>query len=186
MEWIQYPQENSSIEIKQQIAALEETAWPSDSDEKTFPSAPDTYVTSFVLMENGRAVCHVGIRKKTFLHKGIAYLAYGLSEVVTHPDYQRQGIGTRMIQKAADFILSENPDISIFTCEPKRVGFYTGGGWQAANGTCLVGGTKDEPFRSDSLGLITMVRFLSDKVEAHRQDFENADVFLELGEHQLW
>lgn len=186
MEWIQYPQENNGMEIKKQILSLEETAWPTENGGETFPSAPDTYATSFILAENGRAVGHVGLRKKAFFHKGSAYLVYGLSEVVTHPDYRNRGIGTKMLQKAADYIRSEKPDISVFTCSPKRIGFYTGGGWQVLEGTCLVGGTKSAPFRSDSLGLVTMICFLSEKAKAHRQDFENTDIVLELGERQLW
>ena len=186
MEWIQYPQQRSGPDLTEKIIALEETAWPSAISTPHFPSAPDTYVTSFVLMEKEKAICHVGIRKSELLHRGVSYIAYGLSEVVTHPDYRRQGIGTKLIKTAADFILSARPDISIFTCDPIRTGFYSNGGWQVLKGGCLVGGTQQTPFRSDSLGLVTMIRFLSEKAIAHQRDFENADIFLSLGEGQLW
>ena len=186
MELLQYPQGKSETGIEEKIMALEETAWPSETGQKIFPSAPDTYVTSFVLLENDKAICHVGIRKTLLIHRNIQYSAYGLSEVVTHPDYQRQGIGTKMIQKAAAFIASEKPDISIFTCEPKRVPFYTNGGWKPLRNACFVGGTKQTPFRSDSLGLVTMINFLSKKAVAHKEDFQNTDIFLALGEGRLW
>lgn len=186
MELIQYPQKNSDIIIADKIIVLEHTAWPQDTEDKVFPSAPDTYFTSFVLIENDMAVCHVGIRKSILHHKGKEYLAYGLSEVVTHPRYQKKGLATQTIKKAAQFIISQQPDISIFTCAKERVGFYTRCGWEAIPGACFVGGSKQKPFRSDSLNLVTMMMFLSPKSKQHRGDFENTDIIFELGENQLW
>lgn len=186
MTLIQYPQGQNDPEIVRQIVALENTAWPQDGEDEAFPLAPNTYVTSFVLMDEGRAICHVGIRKSDLHHKGQRYLAYGLSEVVTHPCRQNQGLASGLIQKAAQFILEQHPDLSIFTCEPGRVPLYTRGGWQATEGACFVGGTREKPFRSDSLHLSTMIRFISPHAIRHQADFENTDIVFELGENQLW
>ena len=186
MELIQYPQGNCDKKIADKIAALENTAWPQEGEETTFPSAPDTYLTSFVLMEAGAAICHVGIRKAVLSHKGEEYLAYGLSEVVTHPDYQKRGLAAQTIKQAAQFIISQQPDISIFTCAREKAGFYARGGWEAVPGACFVGGTKEKPFRSDSLNLVTMMMFLSPKSRLHREDFEHTDIIFALGEGQLW
>lgn len=116
MLFIQYPQKINDDKIAQQIMALENTAWPKDLTDKVFPSAPNTYVTSFVLMDNDIAVCHVGVRKSILFHNGNRYLAYGLSEVVTYPQYQKQGLATKTINIVKQFILAQKPDISIFTC----------------------------------------------------------------------
>lgn len=186
MELVQYPQGNGSAEIAKKIIALENTAWPQNARDVHFPSAPNTYVTSFVLVEDNAVICHVGVRKSLLHHKGEVYLAYGLSEVVTHPDYQNRGLATRTIKTAAEFIISQQPDISIFTCAKERVGFYTRCGWEAIPGACFVGGTEAKPFRSDSLNLITMMRFLSPKGKRHREAFENTDIVFALGEGQLW
>lgn len=183
---IQYPQENCGVALAAAILALERTAWPQDPGETTFPTAPATHLTSFVLMENDRAVCHVGIRKSILRHRGEKYLAYGLSEVVTHPHYRGKGLATQLVRRAAQFMTSQQPDLSIFTCAKERAAFYTRCGWQAIPGACFVGGTKERPFRSDSLGLVTMMRFLSPKGRQHRGDFENTDIIFELGEDQLW
>lgn len=91
-----------------------------------------------------------------------------------------------MIRRAADFISACAPDVSLFTCEPGRVGFYQRGGWRAAKDTCLVGGTRERPFRSDRLGLTVVVRFFSSRAILHRADFDGADIWIELGENQLW
>ena len=83
MKLIQYPQENNDKKIVDKIIALENTAWPQDKENNIFPSGLNTYLTSFILIENDIAICHVGIRKSILYHKEEEYLAYGLSEVVT-------------------------------------------------------------------------------------------------------
>lgn len=183
---IQYPIKNSDPEIGKKIIALENTAWPESKEEEYFPSAPDTYVTSFVLMDDDKAVCHVGVRKSILLHKEQMYMAYGLNEVVTHPDYRNKGLASEMIKTAARFIIGQHPDISIFTCKKDKVSFYTRGGWEAVKGACLVGGTKKKPFRSDAFNLVTMMMFISPDAISHKADFENTDIIIELGEDQLW
>lgn len=49
--FIQYPQEKCVTEIVEEIRTLEKMAWPSCEDDEGLPSASNTYVTSFVLME---------------------------------------------------------------------------------------------------------------------------------------
>lgn len=185
MELIQYPQKGD-VKIADQIIALENTAWSQNTEDNIFPSAPNTYLTSFVLMENDIAICHVGVRKNIVYHKGEKYLAYGLSEVVTHPHYRKKGLATQTVKRAAQFIIFQQPDISIFTCTKEMTAFYIKCGWEAIPGACFVGGTKDKPFRSDSLNLITMMMFISSKSKQHRKDFENTDIIFNLGEDQLW
>ncbi len=186
MELIQYPQEYNDPKIAEEILALENTAWPQTPEDNTFPSAPHTYVTSCVMRENGMVVCHVGIRKSILWHKGEEYLAYGLSEVVTHPLWQKRGLASQLIQEAAERIILPEADVSVFTCAQERVAFYTRCGWEAMPGVCFVGGTKKKAFRSDSLKLTTMVRLISAKAKEHAKDFETGDLVFELGEGQLW
>lgn len=184
----QYPQIDCSENLRKQIIALQCTAWPPapGDEDKPWPGSPEIHISSFVLMDNNIVVSHVAIMGKDITHKGQIYKAFGLAEVVTHPSYQKRGFGLQLINKAAAFIENNKPDISLFTCKPSLINFYAQGGWEYMKNTCLVGGTRDNPFRSDSLGLATMMRFYSDKAKEHRQDFENSNVYLELGEKQLW
>lgn len=64
--------------------------------------------------------------------------------------------------------------------------FYTKCGFEPIPGACFIGGTKEKPFRSDELGLVTMMRFVSEESRACEKDFENTDIIFELGEGQLW
>ncbi|WP_229106660.1 hypothetical protein [Paenibacillus sp. 1001270B_150601_E10] len=79
-----------------------------------------------------------------------------------------------------------SPDLSIFRCKPALVPFYTRGGWEPISEAVLVGGIRQAPFRSDSLGLTVMARFHSDNAKQNRETFERADIYLDLGEGQLW
>ena len=56
---VQYFRECPDAQMAAQILALEETAWPADGENASFPPAPETYVTSFVLLDDGRAICPV-------------------------------------------------------------------------------------------------------------------------------
>jgi len=184
----QYPQMDSSENLRKQIIALQCTAWPQapGDEDKPWPKNQEIYLSSFVLVDNDIAVSHVAIMGKDITHKGQTYKAFGLGEVVTHPSYQKHGFGLQLINRAATFIENNEADISLFTCKPSLIYFYGQGGWEYMKNTCLVGGTHDNPFRSDSLGLATMIHFYSDKAKEHRQDFQNSDVYLELREKQLW
>lgn len=188
MEILRFPQEVSSIDIKRQIIELENLAWPKedkDIDVK-FPTEPETYVTSIILLESNKLLSHVAIRRKTISHKGISYIAYGLSEMVTHPDYQNRGLGSLVLKKAEEFISEQNPDVSLFTCFSGVEPFYLAAGWNLSDGSTLVGGTIEKPFRSDQFDLKTMIRFYSENAKMHASDFSNADIFIELGENKLW
>ena len=94
-----YPQEVRGAAIERAILDLEATAWDRTPGE-TFPSAPETHATSFVLLEGERAVCHVGIRRARLLRRGQSYAVCGLSEVVTHPLRRGQGLATALCLRA--------------------------------------------------------------------------------------
>lgn len=187
---LQYPQKDCSEQLKKQIIALQCTAWPLPDDcnieDIQWPGNPGVHLTSFVLADDDIAVSHVAVLHKIIAHKGESYKAFGLGEVVTHPSYHRKGLGLRLIKEAAAFIENNSPDISIFTCKPSLINFYAQGGWEHMKSTCVVGGTRDNPFRSDSLGLAVMMRFYSARAIENRPDFEDSDVYLELKERQLW
>lgn len=180
-----YPQEVRGAAIERAILDLEATAWDRTPGE-TFPSAPETHAAFFVLLEGERAVCHVGIRRARLLHRGQSYAVCGLSEVVTHPLRRRQGLATALCLRAAEWIRAQGVDLSLFTCASERAALYGRAGWEPIPGACLVGGTREAPFRSGDLGLVTLGMFLSPRAREHAADFAHADIVLELGRGQLW
>lgn len=183
---LQYPQDQNSLEIQNKILELEYTAWPPDGPGEAFPSAPETHAASFLLLDPPRAICHVGVRRSLLRHRGKQYLAYGLSEVVTHPAYRRMGLASRLIQKAKAFMMLEHADLSIFTCAPERISFYARLGWAPLEGACFVGDAQEGALKSDSLGLCVMALFLSPHARANKGDFCHTELVFSLGEGQLW
>lgn len=180
-----YPLEVRGAAVERAILDLEATAWDRVPGE-TFPSAPETHAASFVLLEGKAAVCHVGIRQASLFHSGQSYAVCGLSEVVTHPLRRGQGLATALCLRAADWIRAQGADLSLFTCAPERIALYGRAGWKPIPGACLVGGTREEPFRSRDLGLVTLGMFLSPRARKHAAEFEHEDIILELGRNQLW
>lgn len=164
-----YPQEVCGAAIERAILDLEATAWDRVPGE-TFPSAPETHAASFVLLEGERAVCHVGIRRARLLHRGQSYAVCGLSEVVTHPLRRGQGLATALCLRAG-------------ARRPLRQGGLGANPGRLPRGG---GGTREAPFRSGDLGLVTLGMFLSPRAREHAADFAHADIVLELGRGQLW
>lgn len=187
---MQFPQEECPSFLKDQIIFLMKNEWPQafegNAQDIHWPDCPETHPTSLVLVENNIVISHVAIPCKYIKHEGQTYKTFGLSEVITNPSFRNQGLGLKLVKEAGLLIEKSEPDISIFTCNPSLVSFYTQGGWEHSKNTNLIGGTRNKPFRSDSLGLSTMFRFFSDKAQKNHLAFEETDVYLELAEGKLW
>lgn len=190
MQMIQFLQTECSAPLREQILALMRREWPQAFEgiegEPPWPDNPATRPTSFVLLEENTVVCHVAVPWKYIQHAGETYKASGLSEVMTHPAYRQRGLGLQLVKAVTSFIMHNGSDIGLFTCQPALIPFYTRGGWEYSPNTNLIGGTREKPFRSDSLGLATMMRFFSARAQQRRALFERADIYLELGEKMLW
>ncbi|WHY64443.1 GNAT family N-acetyltransferase [Neobacillus sp. SuZ13] len=190
IELLHFQQGDCPSYIKKQIISLMRQEWPQafgDNDEEIhWPDSIETQPTSLVFVENNIVINHVAIPWKYISHKGQKYKAFGLSEVITNSSFRKQGFGLRLIKEAYSLIEKNNPDISLFTCEPALVHLYTKGGWEHKQNINLIGGTRNQPFRSDSLGLCTMIKLFSAKAQIKLLTFEETDVYLELGERKLW
>ncbi|MEG0258399.1 MAG: GNAT family N-acetyltransferase [Lysinibacillus sp.] len=190
IELLQFNQKDCPIYLKRQIISLMRQEWPQafeDKDEDIhWPDNPETQPISLIFVENDVVISHVAVPWKYIEHEGHTYKVFGLSEVMTNPSYRQQGFGLKLIKEAYSFIEMNKPDISIFTCQPSLVSFYTQGGWEYKENINLIGGTRNKPFRSDSLGLSTMIQLFSAKAKDNSHSFEKTDVYLELGEDMLW
>ncbi|MEH7085682.1 GNAT family N-acetyltransferase [Neobacillus drentensis] len=190
IELLHFHQGDCPTYIKKQIISLMRQEWPQafgDNDEDIhWPDSLETQPTSLVFVENDIVISHAAIPWKYINHEGQKYKAFGLSEVVTNPSLRKQGFGLRLIKEAYSFIEKNNPDISIFTCEHALVHFYAKSGWEHKQNINLIGGTRNKPFRSDSLGLCTMIKLISATAQTNLFSFEETEVYLELGEQRLW
>jgi hypothetical protein len=78
-------------------------------------------------------------------------------------------------------------DLAIFTCDTPLKSFYESAGFSELPGTVLVGGTRQQPFRSDQFDKITVAAFFSSRSRAHLADFAGRDIGLYPGDiDKLW
>lgn len=147
---------------------------------------PCTHPTLMLLLDGDEVASYLAIPSKTIRQAGREYKAYGLSTVLTHPTFRRQGYGHRIVTAAREFIAASDADIGAFTCDPPLVDFYVSCGWTLMEGTWLVGGTRENPFPSNELQKCTLMAFFSEKARAHRADFEGVAIYLDLREGDLW
>jgi GNAT superfamily N-acetyltransferase len=140
----------------------------------------------FSLVVDGQLASHLSVPRKTIVHHGGSYRAYGLSGVLTNPAFRGKGYGERIVRAATEFMEQDGADIGLFTCDPSLRRFYERCGWTLLEGASLVGGTRAKPFPSEALGKITFGRFFSARAQARRNDFLGAVIWLDLREGDLW
>lgn len=139
-----------------------------------------------LLVEGGEVLAYIAIPSTTIEHAGRTYRASGLSAVSTHPAHLCRGHAARLVTAAREWMEASDADLGLFTCDPPLVPLYEACEWTHMPTTVVVGGTRAQPFRADSLGKATLMGFFSPAARAHRADFEGADVYLELREGDLW
>lgn len=171
---------------KTQIFDLLKGVWGNFYENLTTSVLDNTDEFAIILVDNNTVLSHVLLDFKEIMHKGVRYLAYGISEVVCNPAYQKNGYGKAVVQQAYVTIQDKNADIAVFTCSNNLVNFYTSCGFAYMPTTTIVGGTKTIPFRSDTLNLSAMMHFYSKKATENQFDFLDTDIFLDLGENKLW
>ncbi|GMU41157.1 MAG: hypothetical protein AMXMBFR23_20230 [Chloroflexota bacterium] len=177
-------------DLKAQALAILEAAWPSGRPIEARLDRPlhdpRSEPECMLLVEDGRVVAYLAIPRRTIVHRGFAYRACGLSAVSTHPDHLRRGHAARLVAAARERIEASGADVGVFTCDPPLVPLYEAQGWTHMPRTVVVGGTRAVPFRADSLGKATLMAFFSPLAREHRADFDDADVYLDLREGDLW
>lgn len=139
-----------------------------------------------LLVEGEQVLAYLAIPSTAIEHAGRTYRASGLSAVSTHPAHVRQGHASRLVSAAREWIEASDADLGVFTCDPPLVSLYETCGWTHMPVTVVVGGTRAQPFRADTLGKATLMGFFSPAARAHRAAFEGTDVYLGLREGDLW
>jgi predicted N-acetyltransferase YhbS len=101
---------------------------------------------TLVALDQGRLVASVQIFTRTIRLRGEPVLLGGIGSVATHPDYERQGIATRLVGEAIDEMRRrEMPLALLFT---SRVDFYERLDWLKVDHPVLVVRRARAPARS--------------------------------------
>jgi aminoglycoside 2'-N-acetyltransferase I len=188
MQIVSHPEAEVPAELRQQVIALQQQAWPSagQPDARAWHD-PALRPLSVLLVNDGRVLAALDILSKEFVHEGESFLASGLSAVVTDEGERGMGYGHRIVEAARRMIEASGADLGIFTCDRYLQSFYERAGWQSLSGTVLIGGTPERPFPSDQFDKVTMASFFSTKARAAAHGFVGARIELYPGEiDKLW
>ena len=147
MRIVSFPEADVPRELRVQVRALHNEAWPDYKAERDGPvHDPALRPLSMLLLDGDRVLSALDILSKQIHHRGQGFDASGLSTVVTGRANRGKGHGHRLVQAARDAIEASGADLGIFTCDSPLQAFYERAGWQLLPGTVLVGGTPEAPF----------------------------------------
>jgi aminoglycoside 2'-N-acetyltransferase I len=185
-----YPQDDIPLDLKRSVLGLLTSAWPDPRPLEVRLAKPlhdpRSEPTVVVLTDGGETRAYLTIPTSTISHAGTEFRASGLSAVVSHPASRGAGYGAHIVVAARELIEASGVDIGIFTCDPPLVAFYARCGWEPMPSTVVVGGTRERPFRADSLDKRTLMAFFTPHAQEHRAAFDEIDVYLDLREGDLW
>ena len=113
-----------------EIEEVEQLAFTGPEDEFHWSSS-EWYATGILA---GRIVSVVGILKRRIRVGEIALEVGGIGGVATHPDCQRHGLASAVLQRAAEFMRNElHVEFGLLVCDQDMVAFYRKLGWQIAH-----------------------------------------------------
>lgn len=185
------PQGDVPADLRAQVNALHDQAWPRDpgAPERRSAAGHDLALRplSLLLVDDGRVLAALDILSKEIEHAGERYGASGLSTVVTDEALRGRGHGGRLVRAAYGTIAASGADLGIFTCDRPLGPFYEAAGWTSLPGTVLVGGTPDDPFPSDQWDKVTLAAFFSERARRASEHFAGARIGLYPGTiDRLW
>ncbi|MFI0786620.1 GNAT family N-acetyltransferase [Streptomyces lydicus] len=197
MQLLSFPEAATPPDLRAQVRALHDAAWPpsdppaghdTDTDTDTGHD-PALHPRSMLLVDDGTVLAALDVLSKPLVHAGRRYRAGGLSAVVTRPVVRGRGHGRRLVAAAHEAMSRSGLDLGVFTCDRPLRSFYESAGWQLLPGTVLVGGTPTAPFPSDRPGFdkVTMAAFFSAPARESRAAFRHTRLELYPGEiDRLW
>jgi predicted N-acetyltransferase YhbS len=83
----------------------------------------------FVMVHNETLIGHASVLWKTLKVGNDDLKVYGLSGVIIYPNFQRLGLGLKLIKEATTHILMQDGDLAVLGCSPEIAGLYTQAGW---------------------------------------------------------
>lgn len=160
-EILEYAEGDVPIALRRQVLAIQDEAWPSvdGTPSRGLVHDPTLGPWSVLLVRDREVVAACDVLSMDLRHAGRTWRASGLSTLVTAPAARRQGHGLRMVRAAIDVAFARGAAVVLFTCDPPIVELYLRAGCRVLEGAVLIGGTRDDPLRSDSLGKVVLAGF---------------------------
>jgi len=176
---------------RRDIAILQERAYgpsgPEQDDDSPALHDQSLNAQSFIIRDGERVVSYAGVVKKTIVHAGQVFSVSGLSCVATDPDFQRCGLGTRIVAAATRYMEETDIDFGIFTCAPELAPLYVEAGlWSVVPTVVLIGSRDAGALTSTSLGVVVLMRLFSERAIAASSTLLNGTIDLDLPPGEFW
>lgn len=185
------PEAQTPSGLRAQVLALQDQAWPPDGPASSGPTHDPALAPLSVLLvdTDDRVVAALDVLAKPLHHAGQVWAARGLSTVVVDRAVRGRGHGLTVVRAAAGVIETSGADLTLFTCDRPLAAFYEGAGYEVLPGTVVVGGTPEDPLRSDAPGFdkVSLAAFHSSRARVGRAAFVGVDIVLHPGGiDRLW
>ncbi len=169
-----YPSNELPPHLKWQVLSFLRMMWPEGfmgpNRSREWISSEQDHSISMLLVENEILISHTQVVWKYLEHAGETNKAYGLSGVLTYPDFRKQGYGKRIVDKGTAYIDTTDADIAMFHCDNSLKEFYMRSGWIPMETAVTLVGPKEDPLISTEL---LMMRFISEHGKKSRSTFES-------------
>ena len=179
------PYNRAGDALRRGIACLQYRAAPAAGPPPSDPIPPEhdpvLEALAFYLIADSQIVSYAAVVYKQIIHADTTFWIAGLSCVATDPDYQHQGLASRVVGAATSSIEQSATDIGIFTCDPPLAGFYArAGAWPVVPDVTLIGSRHDGALSSVSLQKVVLMRLFSGKAQAAAAQLRQTVINLDL------
>jgi GNAT superfamily N-acetyltransferase len=134
----------------------------------------DTHPVSFILAEEDTLISHALVTWRFLSHANQQFKVYGLSAVLTYPQFRHHGYGRQVVTAASHYIANSDADIALLRCKPDLYGFYQSTGWTYSDKLLV---REGEPGSIVEGGRI-MSLIVSEKGQKHLVAFENEPLYV--------
>jgi aminoglycoside 2'-N-acetyltransferase I len=185
---VAFPEAAVPAGLRAQVLALQVQAFGGPPPQGLGPvHDPALHPVSMLLVDDRVVLSALDVLGKRMVHAGQAWAVTGLSTVVTAPGRRGQGLGRTLVTAARSAMSLGGADLALFTCDRDLRGFYLSCGFDVLDGAVVVGGTVEDPLRSDTLDKVTLTCVFSDRARAQVAAFAGADLALHPGPiDRLW
>lgn len=174
----------ATSEIKHAIKDLLQVIWPTiDNGQEV--QRKDLKIQSFYIMNNNQILSYAAVIQLEVTVGNELFKMGGLSCVATLPSYTRQGLSSKVVATATQW-MAEKLDFGAFTCTIELAGFYgQAGNWKLEPNVVLIANYDKDALSSDNLNVVVLMNLFSKKALFFQKEILSSKIYLGLTKGQF-
>ena len=132
-----YRPENLPESFRTQVIDFMRCIWPhgfkNENQFRNWIHPESDHPLHFVMFHEETLIGHASVLWKKLVVGNEELKVYGLSGVMIYPNFQRMGLGLKLIQTATTHILMQDGDLALLGCAPEIAELYAQAGWLSGN-----------------------------------------------------